>query len=665
MEGGKLKRFWPRTASEGEVPNPNRSRRLGSDPTSRRVRLTDRWDDGFLRIPGAPAARGLSYIVDGLGIYYDATAPSELEIMLEEGGWETGEILVRAKRAAASLRRLDLSLDNDPRRLSFAQALERAGPGSGQRPPGQAGRIVIVDQPRGDPTVGFGLAGTASFTTMLNAAAAEHPRAERVVVMDPAAPLGATGHLTAADAARTGARLVADPVGAWSLVDGCDRLYTVTSHVGFEAALAGRPVTCFGMPFYAGWGFSDDRLHLARRSRRRRPDEVFAAAYIVCSRYFDPYGGEACRLEDALDILALVTARRRENAARTLCLGFSSWKRRWVIETLSSPGNTPAIPRAKDRVEAADLDGIDRVIAWASRAPEGTEEACRAAGVPLLRMEDGFLRSIGLGVALRPGASHVLDATGVYYDPTAPSDLETLLETAAFDEALLARAARLREAIVKARVSKYNVGGAPVPPMPRSGPVVLVAGQVENDASIRLGTVGVRTNAGLLRLARERHPDAVIAFKPHPDVEAGLRPGWVPPEELKAHADVVLRDVSAADAIDAADRIETLTSLIGFEALLRGKPVTTHGLPFYAGWGLTESPPCPRRTRRLGLDELVAGALIAYPRYVDPRTGLPCPPEVLVRRLGEGDPALNRRELTAEAVMKQVWSTIWRRLLRR
>ena len=87
-----------------------------------------------------------------------------------------------------------------------------------------------------------------------------------VVVMDPAAPLGATGHLTAADAARTGARLVADPVGAWSLVDGCDRLYTVTSHVGFEAALAGRPVTCFGMPFYAGWGFSDDRLHLARRS---------------------------------------------------------------------------------------------------------------------------------------------------------------------------------------------------------------------------------------------------------------------------------------------------------------------------------------------------------------------------------------------------------------
>jgi capsular polysaccharide export protein len=35
------------------------------------------------------------------------------------------------------------------------------------------------------------------------------------------------------------------------------------------------------------------------------------------------------------------------------------------------------------------------------------------------------------------------------------------------------------------------------------------------------------------------------------------------------------------------------------------------------------------------LDELVAAALLLYPRYLDPVTGLPCPPEVLVRRLIE------------------------------
>ncbi|MEH3144951.1 MAG: capsular polysaccharide biosynthesis protein [Methylobacterium frigidaeris] len=661
MDHGKLKRLWPRTLSEAELPAKRRSRRLGSDPTSRRVRLTDRWDEGFLRLGKSPGRRSLSYIVDGLGIYYDATAPSELEVMIEEGGWESEDILARARRGIERLRRRRLSLDNDPRRLDLAGLLARDAAPDSPRPR----RVVIVDQPKGDPSIGFGLAGPVGFAGMLAAAASEHPEAERIVVMDPAARSGKPGHIDAAMAGAAGARLVADPVAAWSAVEACDRLYVVTSHLGFEAALAGKPVACFGMPFYAGWGFTDDRLHLARRTRRRAPEEVFAAAYLVCSRYFEPYGGEPCRFEEALDILDLVVGRERENAVPTLCLGFSAWKRPWIGRTFAAPGFPPAFAREGRPLAPHDLEGVGRAIAWASRASDEAMAACRDAGVTLLRMEDGFVRSVGLGVALRPGASHVLDAAGIYYDASRPSDLERLLEAGEFAPETLARAARLREAIVAARVSKYNVGAGTVPPMPRPGPVVLVPGQVENDASIRLGGTTVAGNAALLRLARERNPDAVIVFKPHPDVEAGLRPGWVPPEELARSADVVLRDVSAADAIEAADRIETMTSLLGFEALLRGKPVTTHGLPFYAGWGLTESPPCPRRTRRLGLDELVAGALIAYPRYVDPRTGLPCPPEVLVRRLAEGDPELARRVLTPEGVMKQVWSLVWRRVLGR
>ena len=60
-----------------------------------------------------------------------------------------------------------------------------------------------------------------------------------------------------------------------------------------------------------------------------------------------------------------------------------------------------------------------------------------------------------------------------------------------------------------------------------------------------------------------------------------------------------------------------LTSLAGFEALLRGKSVTCYGQPFYAGWGLTQDlQPPARRSRRLDIDELVYGALIAYPLYL-------------------------------------------------
>ena len=89
-----------------------------------------------------------------------------------------------------------------------------------------------------------------------------------------------------------------------------------------------------------------------------------------------------------------------------------------------------------------------------------------------------------------------------------------------------------------------------------------------------------------------------------------------------------------ASLLAHVDAVETMTSLTGFEALIRGLPVTTHGAPFYAGWGLTEDLcPVPRRDRRLTLDALVALALVLYPRYVDPQTGLPCPVEVIVERL--------------------------------
>jgi capsular polysaccharide export protein len=87
------------------------------------------------------------------------------------------------------------------------------------------------------------------------------------------------------------------------------------------------------------------------------------------------------------------------------------------------------------------------------------------------------------------------------------------------------------------------------------------------------------------------------------------------------------------------DEVHVNTSLAGFEALLRGKCVTTHGVPFYAGWGLTRDlGPVPvRRTARRSLDELVAATLLQYPRYLDPVTGLPCPAEVVVARLSQAE----------------------------
>ena len=189
--------------------------------------------------------------------------------------------------------------------------------------------------------------------------------------------------------------------------------------------------------------------------------------------------------------------------------------------------------------------------------------------------------------------------------------------------------------LIAAGLTKYNLSG-PAAPLPRTArPRLLVAGQVEGDASIRRGGAGIETNSALVETVRKANPAAYLLYKEHPDVLAGNRRGKLTEAAEKlintrcdGHAIPVILDHPAVTAI------HTLTSLTGFEALIRGKSVTTYGQPFYAGWGLTtDHAPITHRTRALSLEELAAGALLLYPRYIDPVTGLPCEAEFLVERL--------------------------------
>ncbi len=236
----------------------------------------------------------------------------------------------------------------------------------------------------------------------------------------------------------------------------------------------------------------------------------------------------------------------------------------------------------------------------------------------VLRVEDGFLRSVGLGVDLVRPLSWVVDDVGLHYDATRPSRLENLLEAGGFEAELLARAQALRARIVSHGVSKYNTGSSIWEPKSHEHPRILVIGQVETDASLALGAPGICRNMDLLRTVRALCPHAWLIYKPHPDVLAGMRQAGADEAEAWQHCDEVLGDVPISVAFDHVDEVHVLTSLAGFEALLREKKVVCHGIPFYAGWGLTEDRiPCARRSRRLSLDELVAGALLVYPVYFD------------------------------------------------
>ncbi len=330
-------------------------------------------------------------------------------------------------------------------------------------------------------------------------------------------------------------------------------------------------------------------------------------------------------------------AREAAAASRPIaaCLGMSFWKQRRIGEFLRCQDGEPVFCRTSAEAigEARARGGAIGV--WASQEPPDLAAKAQAAGVPIVRVEDGFLRSVGLGADFVQAVSIIADSRGIYYDPAAQSDLEVILTETDFGAALIARARTLIEQIVSRGISKYNTGG-PLPALdvPKGVRRILVPGQVENDRSIICGGASIRSNLELLRRIRAANPDAYIIYKPHPDVEAGHRPGVIPDAEASLLANAIVRHVSTAAILEEVDEVHTLTSLTGFEALLRKRRVVTYGQPFYAGWGLTtDLAPPPRRQRRLSIEELVAGALILYPRYLDPVTRAPCGPELIVERL--------------------------------
>lgn len=568
-------------------------------------------EDGLLRsIEPGDGSAVLSIAVDPVGVYYDARRPSRLE-----------QLVTRRLDAAEQARAEALARQWCAARVSkYNHAREHA-------PPVPGPFVLVVDQTFGDASITYGLADAGSFTRMLEAALDEHPSLPVLLKVHPDVIAGRKrahfGALTPGQAARV--TLLASDSHPPALLEAAQAVYVVTSQMGFEALLWGRPVRCFGMPFYAGWGLTNDALPApARRGPATLPSLVHAAL-IDYPRYLDPETFQRCEPERAIDWMGLQRRMRARFPAQLQAVAFSDWKK--PIARAFLAGSTLQFVDAPQPLGDAGARAV-----WGR--PKDGDPVADTGGAPLLRVEDGFLRSVGLGADWVRPLSWVVDALGMYYDATAPSGLERLIEHGGFDAALLARARALREAIVASGVTKYNVGAGAWQRPATGKPVVLVPGQVENDASIAYGAPGLRRNLELLRAVRERRPDAHLIYKPHPDVLAGKRPGGEHADEARRWCDEIVTDVPMHRLLEAVDELQVLTSLAGFEALLRGKPVVCHGQPFYAGWGLTEDVrPHPRRTRRVSLDELVAAALIHYPTYVSRSSGAFTTPERVLYEL--------------------------------
>lgn len=330
--------------------------------------------------------------------------------------------------------------------------------------------------------------------------------------------------------------------------------------------------------------------------------------------------------------------RIAKSKPRVAALNFAPWKRDIFKKALKDFDVLfIALKNGDEGIAKAHRNRqIDAMIVWGYPNQSWIEDTASRLKIPIWRVEDGFLRSIGLGANQVAPFSYCIDRTGIYFDPRSPSDLENTLLSYDFESEpeLMDRARSLIDRIISQGISKYN--GMNYENIAISSPYVLVLGQCEDDASIRLGASSEWTNRALAELAICENPRMPILFRPHPDVAAGRRRRLSNPEGLAPALKVIPGDIALGPVLAGAAKVYTITSLAGFEAVLRGIPTVVTGMPFYAGWGVTDDrSTCARRKRKLKPEQIFAAAYLLYTHYFDPATGARLSAEDVAERLAE------------------------------
>ncbi|EDO8316930.1 capsular polysaccharide biosynthesis protein [Campylobacter jejuni] len=586
-------------------------------------------EDGFIRSLnlGVENSPSFSMVKDDIGIYYDATAPSKLENLLNTYEFKDEEIK-QAKKAIELINKYKISKYNNNLDIpdDYFQKDEK--------------RVLIITQTANDASLEFGLAKGFKTVDMIKDAIKENPKSKIYIKIHPDVLSGKKQSDLDINSLPKECILITENFNPIALLEFFDKVYTKTSGMGFEALMQGCECVCYGMPFYAGWGLTKDKLECKRRMQKRSLEEVFYAAYILYSEYFNPYLNQESNIFDTIQTLAKYKDIEKINSNRLFMLGFTLWKRHFIKPFFNAKDNEIIFLNSLKSLAGYKLKENDKFFIWGKRIDYNTlkstlvkkaQDEDLSNFTPKISLtEDGFIRSISLGSDLTRPFSLIIDDKGLYIDPNKASKLEEHLQNEIFDENMLNRAKNIIKILLENRFSKYNgLKHENLKINAKIGQkIILIPAQVEDDASMILGGFGLST-LDLLKEVRSKNQDAYIIFKPHPDVLSGNRVGLKDETLILEFCDEIVKDCSIDSAIKIADEIHTITSTSGFDALLRAKKVFTYGMPFYAGWGLTKDKhKCKRRTRKLSLEELVAGALIIYPRYINPKTKTLCEIEV-------------------------------------
>lgn len=262
-------------------------------------------------------------------------------------------------------------------------------------------------------------------------------------------------------------------------------------------------------------------------------------------------------------------------------------------------------------------------IAWGRKCCERFASWCQKRfGGTVTLYEDGFIRSIGLGIDGSPSFSMVEDDVGIYYDATSPSKLENILNTYDFanDYTLMETARQAIALILQYHISKYNNAlDIPNDFFSNNAKRVLIIAQRAGDASLHYGLGNTFTTDAIIDAAIAENPDAEIWLKVHPDALKGKKKSDIDSNKAKKRCKIIDENFNPISLLKYFNKVYTKTSQMGFEALLMGKECVCFGVPFYSGWGITDDRvKCERRIKQRSVEEVFAAAYILYTRYTNP-----------------------------------------------
>jgi capsule polysaccharide export protein KpsC/LpsZ len=233
-----------------------------------------------------------SWIIDDMAFYYDANVPSRIEQFLNSDACKlTPEKLERAQNIISLLRKEKITkYNNQP--IYTPKCLQEPGK-----------KILVADQSMRDASIQRGMASEKTFSDMLAAALDENPDAKVFIKIHPDSIYKGRGSYYAHIRENNRIHKIVEPVNPWCVLEAVDKVYVATSQIGLEALMCEKETHCFGMPIYAGWGLTRDRLKCERRVVHLDLVELVYGVYVHFTFYTVKDAGNTCEIKYIISLM--------------------------------------------------------------------------------------------------------------------------------------------------------------------------------------------------------------------------------------------------------------------------------------------------------------------------------------------------------------------------